>query len=223
MSSKLTEFFSELFCSICVRAYNLKDFLRTCFRYYRNLRFAAIDLRLLVSYFWTSPYYICRTMQNEAYGETPLITMALIAKEVAIKADDIVYELGSGRGRCAFWLAEFIKCQTIGIECNELFVKKADCIRDHFGLVNPRFICQDMLQTDFSNASVIYLYGTLLSDDMIRELCKKFAKLKKGSRIVTISYSLQEYVKTALFEVTKEFEVEFCWGKTTAYLHIITD
>ncbi|MDB6081523.1 MAG: hypothetical protein JWO53_795, partial [Chlamydiia bacterium] len=51
--------FATLFLrSLQVRVFNLKDFLRTVLHYYYHVRFACVDLSLLFSYFWKSPYRI---------------------------------------------------------------------------------------------------------------------------------------------------------------------
>src|SRR5438046_2879338 len=100
-------FFHFLKIAACVRIFNVKDFLSTVWSYYRNINFAKLDLSLLCSYFWKSPYSINRKLGLELYGETPLATMEKIANVAHITAQDVVYELGCGRGRCAFWLSYF--------------------------------------------------------------------------------------------------------------------
>lgn len=222
--------FYSLQISIFVRFYNLKDFVRTAWNYYRNIEFAKIDLSLLWSYFWKSPYRMNRELHLEPYGETPLCTMEKIAKIAAITAADTVFELGCGRGRCAFWLAHFKKCKTVAIEYNPLFVARANQLKLHFqkagdkSLERLSFRLIDMKEADFHEATVLYLYGTLLSEQDIQILAKKMSQLKSGVRIVTISYALDEYLEKSTqghILVTKEFEVEFCWGKTSAYLQVV--
>ena len=228
--SKDENFFHSLQISISVRLYNLKDFVRTVWKYYRDFEFAKIDLSLLWSYFWKSPYRMNRELHLEPYGETPLCTMEKIAKIAAITADDTVFELGCGRGRCAFWLAYFIKCKTVAIEYNPLFVARANQLKLHFQRAGDKtmerlsFRLTDMKEADFHEATVLYLYGTLLSEQDIRILAKKIGQLKSGVRIVTISYALDEYLEKSAqghIQVIKEFEVEFCWGKTSAYLQVV--
>lgn len=212
-------FFHFLKVSVAVRLFNLKDFFRTAWKYYRNIDFAKIDLSLLCSYFFESPYTSNRKLDLELYGETPLSTMEKIANEANITSQDIVFELGSGRGRCAFWLSYFRKCNTIGIEYNPVFVKRANRAKEWFHAEKTTFVLGDMRSADLARATMLYLYGTLLSENDIQLLIEKFAALKKGTRIVTISYALNEYGGSReLFKVLKEFEVEFAWGKTSAFL-----
>jgi precorrin-6B methylase 2 len=219
----------ESFCSFFVIAmrvhfFNLKDFCRTVFRYYRNIQFAKVDFRLLLSYFWISPYRLSRMWAStsgfrasEIYGESPLTTMALIAKEAKITADDVVYELGSGRGRTCFWLSFFIHCKVCGVECNPAFVKKASDLKEKFHVANVKFIQDDLTKIDLNGATVVYLYVITLSDEDIKKLTKNLSKLQKGARIVTISFPLEG----TSFKLIKEFDVEFAWGKTSAYQHVL--
>ncbi len=41
--------------------------------------------------------------------------MDVIARECGIQKEDVVFELGCGRGRTCFWLNTFIGCKVVGI------------------------------------------------------------------------------------------------------------
>lgn len=202
-----------------IRFFNLKDFFRTVFRYWRKGRFALVDATLLLSYFLKSPYRIAREFNDsQPYGETPLVTMEAIAKAAEIGPHDVVYELGCGRGRTSFWLADWIGCKTIGIEYVPTFVDKAQKIAHFFGRDNPQFICEDILQASFSDATVIYFFGTAMQDADILRLIDRFKTLPSGVKIITISFALSEYSDEAHFPLLKTLEVAFAWGTTTAYI-----
>jgi len=222
MMEKEEGFWSFFWIAVKVRFFNLADFSKTAFYYYRNFKFAKVDFELLVSYFFLSPYRLSRAWAkksgfeaSEIYGETPLITLALIAKEAQISESDIVYELGSGRGRSCFWLKYFIGCTVYGIECNPVFVQKANSIKERFQIKELYFLQEDLTKADLSNATVVYLYVITLSDEDIKGLTKHLKKLKKGARIITISFPLVG----CEFHVEKEFDVAFAWGVASAYLH----
>lgn len=222
MMEKEEGFWSFFWIAVKVRFFNLADFCKTVFYYYRNFKFAKADLTLLTSYFFSSPYRLSRAWAKssgfeaaEIYGETPLRTLANIAKEAQISCSDTVYELGSGRGRSCFWLKYFIGCTVYGIECNPVFVQKANSIKARFQLKELYFLQEDLIEVDLRGATVVYLYVITLSDEDIRRLTKHLTRLKKGSRIVTISFPLVG----SSFHVEKEFDVAFAWGVTSAYLH----
>lgn len=205
-----------------VRWFNFKDLVKTiALFWFSSPRFACIDFTLLFSYFFKSPYAIVRafTQGLEPYGETPLVVMQQIAKKAMITKNDTVFELGSGRGRTCFWLSVLVGCKTVGVEIVPVFVQKAEGIRRYYGLQNLEFRLQDMLETDLSEASVIYLFGTCLSDENINRFIDKLKSVKRGTRIVTISYALTEYKNVPYIQLKESFEVEFPWGKTQSFLH----
>lgn len=206
---------------------NAVDFFINVFRFYPDGAFAKVDLYLLMSYFFNNPFRISKRFLLErkdpniyAYGETPLSSLDEIVRECGISAKDTVYELGCGRGRTCFWLNAFIGCKTVGIEYIPEFVQKAQNIKNKFHLKNIEFHCEDMGDADFSDATVIYLYGTCLEDDFIRKLERKFAKLPAGTKIITVSYSLPEYAPEGRYEIMKRFPVRFAWGEGDVYLNV---
>ncbi len=144
-----------------------------------------------------------------AYGETPLSTMARIAGECGITESDHVIELGAGRGRATLFLAEVIGCKVTAYEQIPEFSKvltevahpKIEVIEEDF------FFCQQF------DASVIYLYGTMLKNEEIELLASRFPR---GVKIITVSYPLSDY--SDKYETIKSFPGRFPWGKTEIYL-----
>jgi hypothetical protein len=209
-----------------IRWYNFCDFWRTLFRYWRRAPFAIVDLTLLLSYFYRSPYRISRTFEEARtsdpapYGETPLALLDTVLQAAGVTKDDGVYELGSGRGRAAFWIALCYGCHTVGIEYHPLFMQVAERIRRFFRVTNLEFRCEDMCTSDYSKATVIYLFGTALRESEIRTLCRRFAVLPHGTTIITVSYPLRAYHPA--FTLVRSIEVDFVWGKTTVYIQKVS-
>lgn len=206
---------------------NFIQFLKVLCCYYPNWQFAKIDFSLLMSYLLNNPYILSKKfLQDRAekeiylYGETPLTTMDLIAKECKIKKDDHVFDLGCGRGRNCFWLHYFIGCKVTGIDQISQFIEKANLIKKRFSLENIYFQNEDIRETNLDKASVIYLYGTSLEDQTIFSLIKKFENLPSGTKIISVSYPLSDYADTENFEIMKRFSAPFTWGETDIYLQI---
>ncbi len=205
-----------------VKFFNFKEFI-FCLKFYKNSRFCLSDLALIVIYFFINPYKVSKKFlikKNNAeihcYGETPLTTLELIAKNCNLNSSDTLIELGSGRGRAAFWLAHFIKCRIIAVEWIGTFFKIAKIISKIFKKRNVSFVQDDILEVSLQEATVIYLYGTMLQDEDILKLAQKF-KTVKDLKIITISYPLKDYDSS--FNTLKSFEVSFPWGKTFCYLN----
>jgi hypothetical protein len=171
-----------------------------------------------------NPYRISRAFskknyasQESFYGETPLTSYEKIANECSIDSSDVFFEVGSGRGRGAFWLSFFIGCPVVAIEWIPIFVKIGKLLAFFFGKCSPSFRQENFLQTDYSNASVIYLYGTCLQEEEIVQLARKFSRLSSRVKIITVSYSLTDFAPGA-FDLQKSFPVSFPWGQTEAFL-----
>ena len=195
--------------------------------YYNDPGFFYLDQDLLAAYFFKTPYAISKKYLKErkekniyVYGETPLHTYEKIGKKVGIKPKDLVLELGSGRGRGAFFVHHFFKCPVVAIERILHFVKVARYLSRKYCREGVRFICADMLETDLPKATVLYLYGTALSDEEVALLIKKLEKYPTGTKIVSISYPLSDYHPKGFCTETC-FSVAFNWGITEAYVETV--
>ena len=180
-------------------------------------------------YLFKNPYQISKRYLKRArekdihtYGETPLMTFQKVAEQANICKDDIVLELGCGRGRGALFLNDFFKCQVVGVERIPHFVKIARHISDKQRVNGVTFHCQNFIEADIlGKATCIYLYGTCMNDREITKLLETLKKCSKGTRIVTISYPLTDYDKDDRLSLEKSFSVSFPWGETEAYLQIV--
>lgn len=219
----------QLFWIKCVVAYrNMIEFMRVAARYYPNREFGKLDRYLLRNYLLTNPYTISKKfllekkeIEVDVFGETALTTMELIAAQCDIHSNDVVYELGSGRGRTCFWLHFFIGCRVVGIEHIPTFVKISQHVRNRFNVKGVKFMYKNLLDADYTEATVIYFYGTCSKDSFIRELIDKLKHLPSGTKIITISYPLAGYTDQQIFRLIKQFPAEFTWGEATVYLQEI--
>ncbi len=210
-----------------VKMRNLLEFYRVIRRYYSNKTFRQIDIGLLRKYVLKNPYTISKEFLLErgeeeiyAYGETPLTTLELISKESGLSSTDTVFELGCGRGRGCFWLRCFIGCRVVGIEYIPEFVRIAKDVQQRYELQGVEFRLGDILEADYSGATVIYLYGTCYEQPFIKKLLRKLDKLPKGTKLITVSYPLTDYTESTTFEVIKKFSATFTWGEADVYLHV---
>lgn len=222
----LKEFLQLLWVNLLVKKRNFVEFIKVAAHYYHNREFFKIDSSLLFAYFFNSPYTISKRFLTDkgeqdiyAYGETPLTTFDFISKECRLTAKDTVFELGCGRGRTSFWLHCFLGCKVVGIEYIPDFIEYANNIKDKFAVKDVEFRCQDMLQTDFLGGTVFYLNGTSFDEAFVGQLTTKFKTLPSGTKIITISYPLEES-EHSVFEVMKRFPAQFTWGTADVYLQI---
>ena len=183
-------------------------------------------MRCLFGYWLINPYAICprylvNFSENEVqkiYGETYFSTFEAIAVALKLNEHDVIYDLGCGRGRGVFWLNAFYHCRAIGVELNPVFVRKALKIKNKLKIENVEFVQANMMDVDFSNATVLYLYGTALSDAAIENFIVNLKRAKQGTKIVTVSYPLHHYAKAGEFEMIEQFQGQFLWGDTMIYI-----
>jgi SAM-dependent methyltransferase len=180
-------------------------------RYYpKSVRFALADLALGLCSLFFNPYRHGRK-RGEIYGETPLTTLHRIADLCHLTASDTWLELGSGRGKSCFWIAQFAGCRAIGLEKIPLFTHLARFLSSLFQ-IRADFQQGDMFEADFSAATCVYVYSTCLSDEQLSRLAQRMTSLPPGARIVTISAPLPGWPH-------RPFPISFPWGQAEAYLH----
>ena len=100
-----------------------------------------------------------------------------------LSESDVVYDLGSGDGRLLFAALEKGAGKAVGVEFNTELVCEARKTAGLKGLQDRvTFLKADIMQTDLSEASVIFCY---LSAAACATLKPKFeSELKKGARVV---------------------------------------
>jgi SAM-dependent methyltransferase len=206
--------------------FNTIEWSKVIWRYYRkNFAFAQLDLALWAVYASRSPYKISREFLKQQkstslyeYGETPLTTLEHIAKECGIRSQDTVAELGSGTGRSCFWLATFVQCHVIGIEYIPEFIANAKALQEGYHIANVQFLHADMSCVILYNPTYIYLYGTIMEDAEIRSLAAVLAKEPKGTKLITVSWALEEFAPEAGYSIVKRFQASFPWGTGDVFL-----
>ncbi len=216
---KLREKLSLIATRIAVSKQQFVEFLLAVTTYYKNTRFAKIDLYLLSRYWLKNPYRIARRFLQVrgdrdlyTYGETPLTTMHLIAVRAGITSADNVLELGCGRGRTCFWLREWLGCGVVGIEQVPAFVETANEVKNRYAIDGVDFVLGDYLEADWGKPSVIYLYASNLDEGTIALLAKKIAALKEPVKVISVSFPIPGMA------VQKKFALPFTWGDAEVFV-----
>lgn len=228
--SRIFEWIKLLLLNLMITLYQFWEYLRVIVKYYSHGSFFKVDTYLLFSYLFDNPFKISKRFLRKkgdrdiyTYGETPLTTLDLIARRCGISAKDHVFELGCGRGRTCFWLNQLIGCRVVGIDYVPEFIDRAIKVKEKFHLEMVEFRLEDILSTDLTGATVIYLYGTCLSDELVLQLINHFMRLPKGTKIITVSYSFADYYPKGPFEVVDHFVVPFTWGRGDVYVQRIKE
>jgi SAM-dependent methyltransferase len=123
------------------------------------------------------------------YVPTPWVIVDEMLKLADIRADDVVYDLGSGDGRLVITAAKRYKARGVGIELKPELVDMANAGAKKEEVADRvKFIRGDLFETDIREASVITLY---LLPQFVTRLVPRFrAELRPGTRIVSHDYPL---------------------------------
>lgn len=152
-----------------------------------------------------------------AYGETPLFTLEQIVQKCGIKSADSVLELGCGRARTCFWLALVHKVKTIGIDFVPEFIQKAEKVRARYQVDNLQLIEGDFLKDPLPHATVVYLHGSIMTDEEIVQLIRQLKHYPAKTKVITVSFPLKDFTGGKKFRILNSFSAHFSWGKAEVY------
>lgn len=109
---------------------------------------------------------------------------------VGLNENDVFYYLGCGDGKGVSIAAkEFNVRKSTGIDINNDKIIQA---KNTINCENVNFLCEDIVDSDFDDATVILFWFT--EQDIISKMLPRFSQLKEGCRIVTIWGPLSEYM-----------------------------
>lgn len=120
-----------------------------------------------------------------------------IFKFIKLGKNDIFYHLGCGTGNSlVIGTTEFGAKKAVGIDNDNTKILQAKKMINEKNLENIELRCQDILDSDLSDATVILFW---FSDTKITErMFEKFSKLQPGTKIVTIFDPLPGVLPTSV-------------------------
>ena len=112
-------------------------------------------------------------------------TLKEIFEFASLSKDDVFYHLGCGSGNSlAIALEDFGAKMAVGIDNNDQKIKAAKNMLEKKKLSRWALRCEDILQSDISDATVILFWFS--DETMLDKMVSKFSQLKQGCRIITI-------------------------------------
>jgi len=143
---------------------------------------------------------------------SPAVTVERMLDIAKVTPQDFVMDLGSGDGRNVIGAAKR-GANALGVEYNPDMVELSKRLAKEAGVADKaQFVQGDMFIADISKANVMALF--LLPSNLLR-LREKFLDLRPGSRIVSNTFSIQDW--TADETVT----VDNCEQWCTVMLYIV--
>ncbi|WP_062265012.1 rRNA adenine N-6-methyltransferase family protein [Endozoicomonas arenosclerae] len=213
-----------------VQYFDWLELFKVLLRYSSQRLFLKAFLELKLRYLLDSPFqvskrFLVKRKSNDVYlyGETPLTVLDEICKKAEIDSGDHVFELGAGSGFTSLWLAAFAGVKVTSIEQVPIFCRRLKRVSQRMNAVELNVVEGDYLEVDLSEASFVYLYASNLGDLTIRCLTLRMLALRPGSRVISVSYPLQEYCPVpGIFDLKQQFSVRFPWGEAEVFLQIRT-
>tara|TARA_Y100000588_G_scaffold379630_1_gene462143 strand:+ start:5406 stop:5933 length:528 start_codon:yes stop_codon:yes gene_type:complete len=125
---------------------------------------------------------------------------------------DVVYDLGCGDGRIVITAAQRFGARGVGIDFDPQRIAEANANAERAGVTHlVRFIEQDAMTVDVSEATVVTLY--LLSSSNLKLRPRLTAQLPVGARIVSHAFSMGDWVADKIEKFTDSVQ-----GTRTLYL-----
>jgi SAM-dependent methyltransferase len=105
---------------------------------------------------------------------------------------DVVYDLGCGDGRIVIAAAQKFGARGVGVDIDPRLVIQAEANARAAGVQNRvKFVIEDAMKVDVSDATVVTLYLLSASNVKLRPLLTK--QLRKGARIVSHSFAIGDW------------------------------
>ena len=198
-----------VYLHFAVKIYEWLQQRRVKKRFYQNPIFRQLDEELIRG---PNPY---RIKEAFPYGETPLFSLKQIADLCNLTAGDCVIDLGCGRGRGVFFLADHYRCKVKGVDKIGAFIDRAKALAKKYQTQQVSFTCGDMTEFNLDGATCIFFYGTTFEDDFVATLTRRFLQLKKGTKVISVSYPLDG------LKLIDQLTVSFPWGKGEVYIQTV--
>jgi len=137
----------------------------------------------------------CRTVpgQDVRYEPTPMAVVRTMLELAGVKAQDVVYDLGSGDGRIPITAAKEFGARGVGIEIDSRLVARAQANARAAGVADKvEFRLGDMYAADVRSATVVTLFLHPAPNLKLRP--KLRSQLQPGARIVSYIWDMGDWV-----------------------------
>ncbi len=161
---------------------------------------------------------------NPTYGEITTESLAHLLHDLALTKHDYFYDLGSGVGKVCVQVALTTPAYATGIELSPTRCTGAEQIKQELIkrkiLTNPtklQFSEQNIIDTDLSKATAIFMCSTCFSEELMNLLVNKMAtECKNGLRVLT----LKDLPENEQFKFIKQYELPMTWSQgSPVYLY----
>lgn len=148
------------------------------------------------------------------YGETPPLTAHHLLVELQAGPEDIVVDLGCGRGHLLFVAALAFGARGVGVDALPTFISKGNRMARSLALEERLEFRQGDFRTQpLPRGTVYFLSGTALPPDSWRLAARRLGDAPPGSRTASLSSPLP----ATEWETWKVERLPFSWGEARVY------
>jgi SAM-dependent methyltransferase len=126
------------------------------------------------------------------YLPTPHEVVQVMLDMAGVHQGDVVYDLGCGDGRIVIAAAQKFGARGVGIDIDANLINQAEANAKAAGVDRRvKFLIQDAMTVDVSDATVVTLYLLSASNVKLRPILTR--QLRRGARIVSHSFAMGDW------------------------------
>ncbi len=134
---------------------------------------------------------------------TPQDVVDRMLELAEVTSDDVVYDLGCGDGRIVITAAQRFGARGVGVDIDPQRIADSNANAERAGVQHlVRFIEQDAMTVDVSEATVVTLY--LLSSSNLKLRPRLTSQLSPGARIVSHAFNMGDWEADQVERFTDE-------------------
>jgi ribosomal protein L11 methylase PrmA len=155
------------------------------------LALATVATTIVIGGQWMAPSSLAAqtTSSLAPFVPTPQEVVDQILELARVSENDVVYDLGCEDGRIVITAADRYGARGVGVDIDPQRIAESQANAERAGVTHlVKFIQQDALKTDVSDATVVTLH--LLSSSNIKLRPILTSQLKSGARIVSHGFSM---------------------------------
>jgi SAM-dependent methyltransferase len=126
------------------------------------------------------------------YVPTPADVVDRMLTVAKVGPRDVVYDLGCGDGRIVIAAAQKFGARGVGVDIDANLINQAEANAKAAGVERRvKFLVQDAMTVDVSDATVVTLYLLSASNVKLRPILTR--QLRRGARIVSHSFAMGDW------------------------------
>ena len=161
----------------------------------QRLMMLGLAAALVAAYPWAhveSPRLAAQETNLAPFVPTPQDVVDRMLELAGVTENDVVYDLGCGDGRIVITAARRFGARGVGVDIDPRRIAESNANAAQAGVQHlVRFVEQDAMTVDVSEATVVTLYLLSSSNAKLRPLLT--SQLPAGARIVSHAFSMGDW------------------------------